>query len=238
MNPLYGQGAKPEYFRLAFSASTGGASNYHDIDNVKIWADAGWEYPNPHISISDANVTEGDSGTTTTSFTVSLHEADPVNDTTIDFQTQNLTVEDENGNNDYFSQSGSITIPKGQTTAIIDIEVDGDFQDESDETFMVLLSNPTNGFFVDSNATGLIIDDDSYDNTNHYNCETQAYIYSSKQVYSDGVWYFDEPTDVSTIDLTTSESNLTRSSFHPVNINAIGYSVSDNFIWGGMPHTT
>ncbi len=236
MNPLYGQGAKPEYFRLAFSASTGGASNYHDIDNVKIWADAGWEYPTPHISIADVNVTEGHSGTTNASFTVSLHEADPVNDTTIDFQTVDVTAQDESGNSDYIQKIGSITIPKGQTTAIIDIEVDGDYQDESNETFLVMLSNPTNGVFLDGNATGLIIDDDNYDNTNHYNCETEAYIYSSKQVYSGGVWYFDEPTDVSTIDLTNSKSTPVESSFHPVNINAIGYSVADNFIWGYDPH--
>ncbi len=236
MDARYHQGSKPAYFRLAFAASTGGASNYHDIDNVKIWADAGWKYPTPHISIADVNVTEGDSAKVNAAFKVSLHEADPVHDTTIDFKTQDLTAEDEHGNHDYFSKSGSITIPKGKRSATINIKVDGDFQDESNESFRVILSNPSNGILVDANATGMIIDDDSYDNTKHYSCETEAFVYASKQVRDkDGVYHFDTPTDSYTIDLTTQESHKTATAFYPVNINAIGYSVVDNFIWGYDP---
>lgn len=232
MQSKYKQGTKPKYFRLAFAASTGGASNYHEIDNVKIWADKGWKYPMPHISIADVNITEGDSGKINAAFKVSLHEADPLHDTTIDFQTQEGSAQDESGNSDYVNKSGSITIPKGNKSATIRIKVDGDFQDESNETFNVLLSNQTNGIFEDANATGLIIDDDSYNNTKHYSCETQAFIYSSIQKVINGVWYYDNPTDANMIDLITKKDTLVKASFYPDNINAIGYSVADNFIWG------
>jgi hypothetical protein len=188
--------------------------------------------PQTKISVSDANITEGNKGLKKLSFTIMLDHANNQNDITVDYQTRNGTAEDENGNHDYLRKSGTVTIPKGATSATVDIDVDGDFQDESDETLYLLLSNPTYATIADANATGTILDDDDYDTSNHYSCETQAYIYSSPQVYKNGTWYFDQPTDVRTIDLVTSQDKLLQKSFYPYNINAIGYSVRDNFIWG------
>jgi len=232
MDPAYHQGPKPEYFRLAFVSSTSGADNVHSIDNVNITADSGWEYPASHITVSDINVTEGDKGTTDATFTLKLDRPHPSKDITVDFETQNGTAEDENGNNDYFSRSGSVTIPKGEREATVTIEVDGDFQDESDETFILLLSNAQNAILDDTNATATIIDDDTYSNADHYTCETEAYIYTSDPYDSSGNRVYSNPTDVSKINLVTRQNSLVKKDLYPVNINAIGYGVSDNFIWG------
>ncbi len=192
--------------------------------------------PISQITISDANITEGDEGKSIATFTLSVDPVNEEKDITISYQTIAGSAEDETGNNDFFSKSGTITIPKGENSTTIDIEIDGDYQDESDEQFYLTLSDPVNASIADGNATGTIYDDDDYDNTNHYSCETQAYIYSSEQVYIDGEWYFDRPTDLHIIDLTTGEDRLEEEDFYSVNINAIGYSVGDNFIWGYDTH--
>jgi hypothetical protein len=192
--------------------------------------------PISQITISDANITEGNEGKSIATFTVSVDKVNEEKDISVSYQTIAGSAEDETGNNDFFSKSGTITIPKGENSTTIDIEIDGDYQDESDEQFYLVLSDPVNASIADGNATGTIYDDDDYDNTNHYNCETQAYIYTSKQVYEDGEWYFDTPTDLHIIDLTTAEDRLDEEAFYSVNINAIGYSVGDNFIWGYDPH--
>ncbi len=232
MDPSYHQGPKPRYFRLAFVASTGGADNSHSIDDVKIKADSGWPYPTSHLSVSDINVTEGDEGTTDATFTLKLDRPHPSKDITVDYTTVDETAEDENGNNDYFSQSGTVTIAQGETEATVTIKVDGDFQDESDETFILKLSNPQNAVLDDTNATARIIDDDSYSNADHYTCESEAYIYSSDPYDQSGNRVFDNPTDVNKIDLITAQNSLVKKDLYPVNINAIGYGVADNFIWG------
>ena len=188
--------------------------------------------PLTQISIADANITEGDKGLQKLSFTLTLDHADSQNDISVSYRTQSDSAEDESGNHDYLQESGTVTFPKGSTTATIDIDVDGDFQDESDEQFYLILSDPVHATLADANATGTILDDDDYDTSNHYSCETQAYIYSSPQVYNNGTWYFNQPTDVRLIDLVTAEDKLLKDNFYPYNINAIGYSVRDNFIWG------
>ena len=184
-----------------------------------------------NISVEDANTTEGDKGKRAITFTVNLDQAAP-QDLTLSYHTETGSAEDQNGNNDFWQKTGSVTIPKGYESTTITIDVDGDFQDEGDEQFYLILSDPAYGTFTDNNATGTILDDDDYDTSNHYSCETQAYIYASKQVRTSSGWDFSKPTDVRTIDLLTAKDKLIESKFYPDNINAIGYGVSDNFIWG------
>ncbi len=223
MDAKYNQGERPEYFRLAFAASTGGASNIHAIDEVKIYS-KGWEYPSTHISVADLNITEGDDGKKEAKFTISLNKADPNGDISIDFHTEDGTAQHENNNSDYFSKSGTVIIPKGDTSVTVSVDVDGDFQDESDEEFYLILSNNSGGILDDNSATALILDDDTYDNLNNFTCSSEAYIY-----YSDTL---SDPTDVDVIDLIEQTSTTAKKAIYPVNVNAIGYSVYDNFIWG------
>jgi|GEM_PF-1023044 len=66
---------------------------------------------------------------------------------------------------DYLSSSGTATIKAGETSTVIAVTLIGDTTPESDETFELVLSNPSGARFPDGvteiTATRTIIDDDS-----------------------------------------------------------------------------
>src|SRR5262249_51146584 len=96
------------------------------------------------------------SGLTALAFTVSLSLAydAPV---TVDYATANGSAI---VGSDYQATSGTLTIPAGQTSATITVLVIGDRLAEATETFLVHLSNPTNGSITDGQGAGTIVDDE------------------------------------------------------------------------------
>ena len=94
-------------------------------------------------------------------FTVTLSHA-ALSDVTVDFTTANGTaVSGGHGvnQNDYGQTSGTLTIPRGQTTGTIEVEILGDRGVESDsEYFYVNLSNAQGAVIADGQAIGTIID--------------------------------------------------------------------------------
>lgn len=95
----------------------------------------------PGLGISSTTVLEGDAGTKTATFVVSLGR--PVSKTvTVDYATADgsATV----GDKDYVAKSGSLTFEPGETRKTITVDVNGDTTPEIDETFKVVLSNATN----------------------------------------------------------------------------------------------
>jgi hypothetical protein len=114
--------------------------------------------PTTQISITDKSISEGDTGTATLNFTVSLNESAPAGGVSVDYITADDTA--STGNNDYQAKSGTLTIPAGATSGTIVITINSDTNIESDETFTVILSNPVNALLSDSEATGTITNDD------------------------------------------------------------------------------
>lgn len=108
------------------------------------------------ISVWDAWISEGNSGTTNFVFTVSLSNAigQPV---TVSYATANGTA---TAGSDYQAASGTLTIPAGQTSGTVTILVNGDEMSEPDETFFVNLSNPTTGTIAYGQGVGTILDDE------------------------------------------------------------------------------
>lgn len=112
--------------------------------------------PTPRLTISDATITEGNTGTRTATFTVALSAA----------SSQPVTIAVATGNgsatadSDYRASSGTLTIPAGETTATITVLVNGDRLAEPDETFVVNLSSPTNATIADGQGVGTITDDE------------------------------------------------------------------------------
>ena len=95
------------------------------------------------LSINDVTVSEGNNGSTDAVFTVTLSNASaaPVS---VDFASSDgtATVAD----NDYTAVNGTLTIPAGQSTGTITVQINGDARDElNTETYSVTLSNPTGG---------------------------------------------------------------------------------------------
>ena len=112
--------------------------------------------PPPEVSINDVAVVEGDSGTTSANFTVTLSgpSGKPIS---LQYGTSDGSAA---SGADYISQSGTIMIPAGSLSASIAIQINGDTTPEPDETFVVNLTNPVNVTIARQQGTGTILNDD------------------------------------------------------------------------------
>ena len=115
----------------------------------------------PALSINDITVTEGNSGTTNATFTVSLSKAS-AQAVTVSYATAEGTA---TAGTDYQSSSGTLNFAAGQTTQSVSVQVNGENVYEDDETFFVNLSNPTNAEISDAQGIGTINNDDPPPNT-------------------------------------------------------------------------
>ncbi|MCW5961543.1 MAG: hypothetical protein KIS76_15375, partial [Pyrinomonadaceae bacterium] len=109
------------------------------------------------ISIDDVIQLEGNSGTSTFAFTVSLSR--PSSQTvTVDYATTDGTA---TAGSDYIAGSGTLTFLPGDTSKMINVTVNGDTDTEPDETFFVNLSNSSGAPIGDAQGQGTIQNDDS-----------------------------------------------------------------------------
>ena len=93
------------------------------------------------LGISSTTVVEGDAGTKSATFVVSLGR--PVSKAvTVDYATADGTATTKD--NDYVATSGTLTFAPGETRKTISVDIVGDTTPEVDETFKVVLSNATN----------------------------------------------------------------------------------------------
>ncbi len=111
-----------------------------------------------HVFVDDLpSVTEGTGGTATASFTVRLSA--PVGTAVaVTYATQDGTA---NAGADYDLASSVVVFASGETSKTVDVPVTTDTLDEDDETFSLVLSNPTNAVLEDGTATATITDDDN-----------------------------------------------------------------------------
>ena len=86
----------------------------------------------PSVAIADAAVTEGNAGTVTADFVVTLSTAS-TQTVTVNFATADGSA---TAGSDYVAQSGSLTFNAGDTAKTISVVVNGDTVDEGDETFL------------------------------------------------------------------------------------------------------
>jgi hypothetical protein len=108
----------------------------------------------PSLRIYDTGVTEIASSNTTASFVVTLSEQSS-RQITVHYQTSNGTA---SAGSDYDSASGDLVFRPGETVREIRVTVNNDTSTESDETFFVTLSSPSNATLADSQATATITD--------------------------------------------------------------------------------
>jgi large repetitive protein len=110
----------------------------------------------PVLSISDASVQEGDSGTVSAELTLTLN-APSGSAVTVQYATEDGTANEE----DYVPASGpTATIPAGSLSTTVTIQVSGDEENETDETFLVRLSSPVGATLGKAEGTVTILDDD------------------------------------------------------------------------------
>ena len=110
----------------------------------------------PALSVNDATVLEGDAGTTDATFTVTLNTASG-RTVTVNFATANGTAQ---APSDYQSRTGTLTFAPGETSKTVIVLVNGDLLNESNETYFLNLSSPSNATIADGQGIGTIVDDD------------------------------------------------------------------------------
>jgi hypothetical protein len=112
----------------------------------------------PNLTINDVSLNEGNAGTTTFTFTVSLSEPAGAGGVTFDIATANGSAIQPG---DYTAKSlTSQTIPTGSPAYTFDVLVNGDVTPETDETFFVNITNVTNAIVTDGQGQGTIVNDD------------------------------------------------------------------------------
>lgn len=112
----------------------------------------------PNLTINDVTVTEGNSGTTNATFTVSLSAPAPAGGVTFNIATANGTA---TSGVDYVAQNlTSQTIPAGSSTYSFTVQVNGDALNEPTETFFVNVTGVINSVVVDGQGVGTITNDD------------------------------------------------------------------------------
>jgi len=85
----------------------------------------------PELSIGDARVAEGDTGSAALAFAVTLDRT-PTATVTVDWETADGTAE---AGTDYTAGSGTLTFDNGDDTGTFTVTVAGDEVDEPNETF-------------------------------------------------------------------------------------------------------
>ncbi len=113
----------------------------------------------PQISIADVTQAEGNSGTTTFTFNLSLDKASatPI---TVNYTTADGTA--TAADLDYTAKSGVVTFAANQTSQQITVSVIGDNKFELNDTFFVNLSGASsNAGIGDAQAIGTITNDDA-----------------------------------------------------------------------------
>jgi hypothetical protein len=111
----------------------------------------------PEISIRDASVTEGDSGSTVLKTTVRLSKPS-TDETTIKYSTGGGSA---TAGTDYESRTNkTLTIPADTTKRKVKITVFGDNTPEPNETFNITLSRPSGLKIADGTGVETILNDD------------------------------------------------------------------------------
>ena len=106
----------------------------------------------PSVTVADTMATEGDKA----AFTVTL-SAVSGREVTVDWATSVGTGDTATSDTDFTAASGTLTIAKDNPTGPVEVETLTDTTNESDETFTVTLSNPSNATLgAEITATGTI----------------------------------------------------------------------------------
>ncbi len=180
----------------------------------------------PHMTINDVTVAEGDSGTTTAQFTVSLGYASS-STITVNYATANSSA---TAGSDYTGTSGTLTLPAGSTGSTVNVLVSGDNIDENNETFHVNLTGASYANITDSQGAGTITDDDSTPVANNDNCSVNEDTTLTYNVLSN-----DDDADGDTL----TASQVSGAANGTLKLNSDGsFTYTPNADWSGIDFFT
>lgn len=109
-----------------------------------------------HILVGDVTVTEGNTGTVSADFAVTLSPASS-GTVTVNWATADGTAQ---AGSDYIGGSGSMMFAPGETAKTVSVSVKGDTSPETDETFFLNLSGASGAEVADAQGQATIVNDD------------------------------------------------------------------------------
>ncbi|MFO0906974.1 MAG: cellulase family glycosylhydrolase [Isosphaeraceae bacterium] len=113
--------------------------------------------PTPSLTIDDQSLAEGQTGTSAMTFHVRLSAAS-TSTVTVAYGTANGTA---TAGSDFVATTGTLTFAPGETLKSIVVPIVGDTTYEPDETFSLVLSNPSGATLTRVSGTGTILNDDA-----------------------------------------------------------------------------
>ena len=135
-----------------------GADDGLAIDDFSLTPNGIGVAPLPTLSVNDVTLAEGNSGTTSFTFTVSLSAAAGADGVSFDIATADGTA---TAPVDYLANAlAGQAIPAGSSTFTFTVLVNGDATFEANETFFVNVTNVTGARVSDGQGRGVITNDD------------------------------------------------------------------------------
>lgn len=125
--------------------------------------DNGWQgilnsaVAQPTANVADVGVAEGNTGITQARFAITLAGGPVSEEVRISYEVGGGTA---TAGQDYVAPSGTVSIPRGQTSTFVDVPVVGDGADEPNETFELRLIGAGGAGLGRATALGTIGDDD------------------------------------------------------------------------------
>ena len=202
----------------SFIYSSGGRITIKDDDQARA----------SRLHVEGATVLEGDQGTTKAEVRVVLEPAS-TSTVTVAYQSQDGTAV---AKSDYLPVSGTLSFAPGEVLKTVSIDVLGDTTVEPDETFSVVLLNPTMALLGTARADVVIVNDDVAPSppdppTGRPESDSDAGIVDSKK---------DASGPTTTIDSSSASSTDVRSVFadgSPGSLTGDSGSLSANDSGGG-----
>jgi hypothetical protein len=111
----------------------------------------------PKLKVSDAIADEGDAGTTPLFFSFTLSKPAGAGGVIIEYTTRDISA---TAGSDYAAATATVTIPEGETSVIVSVDMLGDTAQENDETFGVDVVGITGAAIDDGTGIGTIRSDD------------------------------------------------------------------------------
>jgi protocatechuate 3,4-dioxygenase beta subunit len=169
----------------------------------------------PALIVTGFSATEGNSGTTTANFTVTLSAAS-TSTVTVAYATVDGSA---TAGSDYQAASGTLTFAPGETSKTVPITIIGDTTVEANETLTLNLSNPTGATLSAAAAVGTIVGDDGGTQVTLTPAVTQGP-------------YFEDFTDASLnrSDITTGTTRSSVLNGVPLTLTFNVYQVSGNVV--------
>lgn len=110
----------------------------------------------PTLSVADATITEGDSGSAQLTFNVTLSQA-ATGPVTVGYATADGSA---TAGSDYTARTGTLTFAAGETSKTVSVAVAGDTAVEANETLSVILSGASGATIADGAGVGTIVNND------------------------------------------------------------------------------